>query len=100
MQPIDFQQYAQQTKERTQPMQPIDFQQYAQQQGTGKQGEDLTQVKLYTMTEAAKLLGISKTVMYELTGKGKIPFIKFGGRLRRIRHSDLVAFIDQHTLGG
>jgi excisionase family DNA binding protein len=89
-------------------MKPIDFQQYANTKGArqvnnaqpSSNDEPLSEIKLYTMEQAANLLGVSKTVMYKLTGNGEIPFIKFGVRIRRIRHSDLVAFIERHTLGG
>jgi excisionase family DNA binding protein len=51
------------------------------------------------MEEAAKLLGVSKSMMYKLTERGEVPFLRFSTRLRRIRHTDLLAFIEKHMLG-
>jgi excisionase family DNA binding protein len=43
---------------------------------------------LLTVTEAAAMLGIGRTLMYELIGTGAIPSVQVG-RLRRIRPADL-----------
>ena len=46
---------------------------------------------LLTVTEAAALLGIGRTLMYELIGAGAIQSVTVG-RLRRLRQADLEAF--------
>jgi excisionase family DNA binding protein len=43
---------------------------------------------LLTVTEAGELLGIKRTLMYELISTGAIPTVLIG-RLRRIRPADL-----------
>jgi excisionase family DNA binding protein len=88
-------------------MKPIDFQQYKEKGATPMEGSNTNgyplvnphEVKLYTMEEAAKLLGVSKSMMYKLTERGEVPFLRFSTRLRRIRHTDLLAFIEKHMLG-
>lgn len=46
---------------------------------------------LYTTDHAAKLLGISRSKLYELLD-AEIPSVHVG-RLRRIRHTDLEAYV-------
>lgn len=48
---------------------------------------------LLTVQEAADWLGIGRTLMYELIGKGEIPSVRVG-RLRRIRPTDLATYTD------
>ncbi|WP_082984906.1 helix-turn-helix domain-containing protein, partial [Methylobacterium platani] len=47
----------------------------------------------YRVEEAAKLLGVSKTKVWDLIGEGRLPARKLDG-VRLIRRVDLEAFID------
>ena len=51
---------------------------------------------LYTPTEAAKLLSIGRSSLYELMADGTIPSVKIGSS-RRIRRTDLEAYVDSLT---
>ncbi len=46
---------------------------------------------LYTVEEAGLLLGVKRTTMYQLMRSGALASVQVG-RLRRLRHNDLVAF--------
>jgi excisionase family DNA binding protein len=48
---------------------------------------------LYTPSEAAQVLGISRSSLYLLLSAGTIPSVRIGAS-RRIRHRDLVAYTD------
>ena len=48
---------------------------------------------VYTVAEAADMLRISRTTLYELISSNKITYIKVG-RLTRFRLKDLEKFID------
>jgi excisionase family DNA binding protein len=48
----------------------------------------------YSIREAARSLGISRTKMYDLIGRGEIAVIKVGTRTL-IPHDELAAFIDR-----
>ncbi|ABD10414.1 transcriptional regulator [Frankia sp. CcI156] len=49
---------------------------------------------LLTPAEAAELLGVGRTTIYELMNSGDIPSVRIG-RARRIPAADLVAFVDR-----
>lgn len=51
---------------------------------------------LLSMDEAADLLGIGRTYAYHLVSTGEWTTVKIG-RLRRMRRSDLVAWLDKQT---
>jgi excisionase family DNA binding protein len=51
---------------------------------------------VYTITEAAQLLGISRALAYELAARGDIPVIRFGRRLVDPK-AQLVAMLDPPT---
>ena len=51
---------------------------------------------IYTVPEVADYLKMSKSKLYELVKKEKIPFIKIGRNVR-IRESDLVKWLDERT---
>lgn len=53
---------------------------------------------LYTPVEAAELLSISRSRLYELMAAGKIGSVKLGS-LRRITHDELVAYITHLQVG-
>jgi excisionase family DNA binding protein len=48
----------------------------------------------YGPDEACKLLGIGRTLFFNLLKTGEIPSLTIGGR-RLVRHADLVAFLDR-----
>jgi excisionase family DNA binding protein len=48
----------------------------------------------FTTTEAARSLGIGKTKLFQLIGRGELPAIRLGGRTL-IRRQDLEAFTAQ-----
>ncbi|MDQ7839344.1 MAG: helix-turn-helix domain-containing protein [Thermodesulfobacteriota bacterium] len=55
--------------------------------------------EVYTMDEAAKLLKISKATIHRRIQNGSLPSMKTG-RIRRIRGSDLLAFIESAVKTG
>ncbi|MEV1080604.1 helix-turn-helix domain-containing protein [Streptomyces sp. NPDC050211] len=48
---------------------------------------------LYTPEEAAEVLSYGRSTVYELMAEGVLKYVK-RGRSRRIRRSDLVAYVD------
>ena len=58
--------------------------------------------RLFSISEAAGLLGVGKTFMYSLVNSGTIRVIELGtGRMKqRIRADDLQRFIDERSFGG
>jgi excisionase family DNA binding protein len=55
---------------------------------------DHVQRLAYPVTEAADLLGISRSQLYELFSTGQVASVKIGAR-RLIRHEALVAYLDR-----
>jgi excisionase family DNA binding protein len=53
---------------------------------------------LLTPREAAQLLGISRSMLYELLRRGEIASVRIG-RSRRVPRAALSAFVDQLHLG-
>jgi putative molybdopterin biosynthesis protein len=49
--------------------------------------------RLLKYGEVADLLGVGRTTVYDLVGKGELPIVKIG-RCARVRPNDLEAFID------
>ncbi|WP_239340636.1 helix-turn-helix domain-containing protein [Frankia sp. CiP3] len=49
---------------------------------------------LLTATEAADLLGVSRTTVYELLNAGQLESVRIG-RARRIPRAALVAYVDR-----
>jgi excisionase family DNA binding protein len=47
----------------------------------------------HSVTDAARLLGIGRTALYELIGRGELPTVRIGSR-RLIRDADLRAYLD------
>lgn len=47
----------------------------------------------YPVADAAELLGVGRTYVYELMGRGELRSFTVGRR-RLVAHDDLVAFID------
>lgn len=52
-----------------------------------------------TIKEAAEILRISKSKLYELAKDGQVPNIKLGGRIV-IPENQLMTWIDRVTTGG
>ena len=53
--------------------------------------------KIYTIPQVAEYLQISRSKMYDWVKRGKIPYILIG-RNKRIRESDLLAWIEANTV--
>jgi putative molybdopterin biosynthesis protein len=51
---------------------------------------------IYTIPEVAEYLKMSKSKVYDLVKKGRIPFIKIGRNVR-IRQSDLMRWLEEQT---
>lgn len=59
---------------------------------------DLIDVEeLLTREEVIRLLKVSKATLYRLTRDGELPAIK-GKRFIRYRRSDIIAFLEKHTM--
>lgn len=54
--------------------------------------DDVSVDRLYTVEQAAALLGIGRTKVYELVSSGRLPSVTIG-RSRRIRRSALRVYI-------
>ena len=54
--------------------------------------------ELLTTKEAAKFLRVSPIQVYRLTRQGELPVIRRGRRYTRYRKSDLIVFLDRHTV--
>jgi excisionase family DNA binding protein len=55
-------------------------------------------ISLLSATEAAKLLGIGKRLLWSMTNSGEIPHVKIRRRVL-YRTDQIQAFIDQQTKG-
>jgi len=55
-----------------------------------------TMVRLLTVVEAARELGISRSKLYELLAEGELPSVRIG-RTRRIAVTALDEFVTAHT---
>jgi excisionase family DNA binding protein len=55
-----------------------------------------TMVKLLTVVEAARELGISRSKLYELLADGELPSVRIG-RTRRVAVAALEEFVAAHT---
>ena len=53
--------------------------------------------KIYTVPQVAEYLQISRSKMYDWVRRGKIPHILIG-RNKRIKESDLQAWIEDNTI--
>ena len=51
---------------------------------------------IYTIPEVAEYLKMSRSKVYALVKKGRIPFIKIGKNVR-IRQSDLMNWLEEQT---
>jgi excisionase family DNA binding protein len=56
--------------------------------------------RLYTIPEVAERLRHGRTRVYQLIRSGRLPSVVVGPRARRVRESDLQAFIDSLDDGG
>jgi excisionase family DNA binding protein len=48
---------------------------------------------VYSVNEAAKLLGVNRVTISRLISKGELPASRLGHRTVRIKHEDLIAFL-------
>jgi excisionase family DNA binding protein len=55
---------------------------------------DQIQRLAYPVNEAANLLGVSRSQLYELFSTGEVTSVKIGAR-RLVRHEVLVAYLDR-----
>jgi len=62
------------------------------------QANELTEY-LMSPKEVRKLLGLSRTYMYQLLATGAIPSVRIG-RLRRVRRTDVDKFIEDRLERG
>lgn len=49
---------------------------------------------LLSVAEVAAELGCGRDTVYALLATGALPSVRLGGRLRRIRRSDLTAYVE------
>jgi excisionase family DNA binding protein len=54
---------------------------------------------LCRVSDVARRLSISRSSLYQLMDSGKLAHVKLG-RSRRIKWSDVLAFVDANTVGG
>lgn len=54
--------------------------------------------ELYTIPETMRAMHVSRDTVYKLMDAGELPTV-YIGRARRIRHADIVAYIDAHVDG-
>lgn len=52
---------------------------------------------LLSVAEVAAELGCGRDTVYALLSSGALPSVKLAGRLRRIRRTDLTAYVDSLT---
>lgn len=58
-----------------------------------KMMENLTDIELMTIEEAAKLLRISPVTVWRMIKSGDLPALRIGRKMLRIRKADLLAII-------
>ena len=52
---------------------------------------------LLSVAEVAAELGCGRDTVYALLSSGALPSVRLGGRLRRIRRTDLASYVDSLT---
>ncbi len=52
---------------------------------------------LLTVTEAAKVLRISRALAYQMVAKGELPSVRIGNRLVRVPHARLLRWIEDRS---
>lgn len=52
----------------------------------------------YSVREAARIIGLGKTSVYQLIKAGRLPIVKIGERTL-IRRCDLEELLDRHLVG-
>jgi excisionase family DNA binding protein len=53
---------------------------------------------LLRVPEAARLLGLSRSMLYQLMDKGEMPYVKFG-KARRINRQCLLEYVRRNVTG-
>jgi excisionase family DNA binding protein len=61
--------------------------------------EQLCADGLFTVAQATQFLGLSKTMLYQLMERGRLPYVRIG-RSRRIPKRVLVQLAAAHLVGG
>lgn len=59
---------------------------------------DTRPTALCTVREAAKVLSVSRSKVYQLMDSGSLPYVKFG-KSRRLKFADVERLIEQNTIG-
>lgn len=54
----------------------------------------------YSVPEAAQVLGISKSLLYTLIGRGEIPYCRIGEKRILIPANKLKEWLNRQTVGG
>lgn len=54
---------------------------------------------LYTVSEVCDILKVSKETLYRRMASGALPYIYLSRRIRRIRQSDLIKFVNEARYG-
>ena len=60
--------------------------------------EELTEY-LMTVEELRRFLAVSRTYAYRMLGDGELPSVRLG-RVLRVRRSDVLRFVEEHTERG
>lgn len=55
---------------------------------------------VYSIPEAGKILGISRSFAYRLVQRGELPVVRFSTKSIRVLKSDLLEYIKIHRSGG
>jgi excisionase family DNA binding protein len=54
---------------------------------------------LLDVREAARLLGLSRSKLYQIMDKGELPYVKFG-KARRLNRRCLLEYVRRNVTGG
>jgi len=62
-------------------------------------GDEEARLGLLTLDRVADLLAVQTRLVREYVRDGRLPVVTLGPKTRRVRRSDLAAFIDSHYIG-
>jgi excisionase family DNA binding protein len=57
-------------------------------------------VKLLRPAEAARLLGVSRSMVYKLIAEGTVPAVRLSSRVLRVPEDELLEAIGERRVGG
>lgn len=63
------------------------------------QTQDALEGGLLKVADAARLLGLGRSKLYDLMERGEIQYVKFG-RSRRIPRTELAKLVERNLIGG